>query len=175
MSGVLEAEGLTIDYLNRYPSGPHAEQVRGYAKKISLRKMELEFEQHIKGGADADHLTPIERLYLEAMSHARFEPDQAIAKLRALIDLYSLPEKDRGNTALCLALAQRQLARLTKQLEKTVAEERVKLKEKLDAADALRKSDPNRAKAMYRAIVELYGEKPWAAAAVRRAREALKP
>ena len=48
------------------------------------------------------------------------------------------------------------------------------LQDRLDAADALRKSEPERAKAMYRAVVELYGEKPWAADAVRRARDALQ-
>jgi broad specificity phosphatase PhoE len=39
--------------------------------------------------------------------------------------------------------------------------------------DQARSSAPQRAKAMYRAAIELYGDKPWAAAAVRRAREAL--
>ena len=45
---------------------------------------------------------------------------------------------------------------------------------RLNAADALRQSEPDRAEAMYRAIVELYGNKPWAADVVRRARNALK-
>jgi hypothetical protein len=48
------------------------------------------------------------------------------------------------------------------------------LEERLKSADELRESDPERARAMYRAVVELYGDKPWAAEPVRRAREALE-
>ena len=40
-------------------------------------------------------------------------------------------------------------------------------------ADALAESDPQEAKKMYEAIVDLYATKPWATDAVRHAREAL--
>lgn len=41
------------------------------------------------------------------------------------------------------------------------------IQDRLSAADALQSSDPNRAEAMYRAVVELYGQKPWAAEPVK--------
>ena len=44
---------------------------------------------------------------------------------------------------------------------------------RLDEADNLRGTDPKRAESMYRAVIELYAQKPWAADAVRRAREAV--
>ena len=47
------------------------------------------------------------------------------------------------------------------------------LREHLAAADAMRQSEPERARAMYQAVIELYGDKPWAAEAVGRARKAL--
>jgi len=71
-------------------------------------------------------------------------------------------------------LARRQLETLRKESEKYAAEQTSLIEERLDAADALRSSDSERAAAMYRAVVTLYAEKPWAAAAVRRARDALK-
>jgi hypothetical protein len=47
------------------------------------------------------------------------------------------------------------------------------LSERLDRADQLAASEPARARAIRKAVVELYQEKPWAAAAVNRARQAL--
>jgi hypothetical protein len=174
LSDVMEAEGLIEDFLNRYPDDPNAGRVREFSKKLSLRHLELNFEQSIKGRTGTDNLPPIKQLYLEAMSYARFDPTRAMTKLQALIDLYHQPMDDRGQTELCLALARHQLAQLSKEVEKLAAEQRSMLQERLDSADALRKNDPERAKATYRAVVELYGEKPWAADAVLRARKALQ-
>ncbi len=98
-----------------------------------------------------------------------------MAKLQALIDLYGGAEDNAGPTGQCLTLARRRLAQLRAELEneKYTVEQLTALRERLDAADALRPRDPERARAMYRAVVELYGDKSWAAEATRRAREAL--
>ena len=89
--------------------------------------------------------------------------------------MYDQPDRDPGPNEMCLILAQRRLAQLREEVKKRSAEQLSLLEDRLDAADALRKSDPERAEAMYRAVVELYAEKPWAADAVDRARKALKP
>jgi len=44
---------------------------------------------------------------------------------------------------------------------------------RLDQADRLRAEQPERARAVYRAVVELYEDEAWAAEAVRRASRAL--
>ena len=59
-------------------------------------------------------------------------------------------------------------------MKKRSAEQLSLIQERSHAADDLRKSEPEQAGAMYRAVVELYGEKPWAADAVRRARRPLR-
>jgi ElaB/YqjD/DUF883 family membrane-anchored ribosome-binding protein len=65
------------------------------------------------------------------------------------------------------------LAQLRQEEAEHTREQLDLLQQRLDVADQARSSDPQRARAMYRAAIELYGDKPWAAAAVRRAREAL--
>jgi hypothetical protein len=70
-------------------------------------------------------------------------------------------------------LAQRRLADLRDKLAKQSAAELTLVDERLDAADAQRTRSPKTAGAMYRAVMELYAGKPWAAAAVARARKAL--
>ena len=62
---------------------------------------------------------------------------------------------------------QRRLAQLREEFKRRTAEQLDLLQDRLNAADGLRRSEPGRAEAMYRAVIELYAEKPWAADAVR--------
>ncbi len=135
--------------------------------------LEKRFQRRVKGLAGTEGLRPIEQAYLEAISYLRLDTARGMAKLQALVDLYKDSDDDTGPTAQCLTLARRRLAQLQPEVEKHAAPQLKLLGERLGAADALRQRDPEAARAMYRAVVELYGDKPWAADAVRRAREAL--
>ena len=53
------------------------------------------------------------------------------------------------------------------------AEQLPQLQARLDRADEVKATEPDRAAAMYGAVVELYSSKPWAAPAVERAKTAL--
>jgi hypothetical protein len=109
------------------------------------------------------------------MNYVRLDPEIGMAKLQAIVDLYEQQSHDGGLTEQeqCLKLAKRRLDQLREEMKKRVAEQLELLEDRLSAADALPPSDPQRAK-MYRAVVELYVEKPWAAEAVRRARRGLQ-
>ena len=97
-----------------------------------------------------------------------------MTKLQALVDLYNQPGDETGATGQCLTLARRRLAQLRKEVEKHVPDQLAVLREHLAAADAMRQSEPGRARAMYQAVIELYGDKPWAAEPVGRARQAME-
>jgi len=180
----LQAEGDINDFLNRFSNDLRAGKVRELDKEIDLYHFEAaRFEnfdlhwlaQRIKELSRTKKLAPIEQAYLEAISYIRFDPVRGLAKLQALIDLYGGAEDNAGPTGQCLTLARRRLAQLRAELEneKHTGEQLTALRERLGAADALRPRDPERARAMYRAVVELYGDKPWATEATRRARQAL--
>ena len=136
--------------------------------------MERKFERRLKGLERTDNLQPIELAYLEAIRYVRLNKELGATRLRAIVDLFGKPGDDAEPTGQCLILARRQLEKLKKETGKFVAEQIELLKERLDVADALLPSEPDRAKEMYRAVVILYAEKPWAADAVRRARDALE-
>jgi hypothetical protein len=70
-------------------------------------------------------------------------------------------------------LTQRQLGRLRRQVAQQAQEDLRVLASRLNQADDLARTDPAAARAIRRAVVELYGDKPWAAEAVRRAETAL--
>ncbi len=96
-----------------------------------------------------------------------------MAKLEAIVDLYDRPGTEKEPSGQCLTLVRRRLAQLRHDVAKRSAEQLRLLEERLAAADALRAEDPVQARKMYEAVIELYANKPWAATAVRRAREAI--
>ncbi|MCD4726432.1 MAG: hypothetical protein K8R46_02135, partial [Pirellulales bacterium] len=174
IASIVRADGDIHEFLNRYSNDPRAVELRGFEREIDLHKLERQFERRLKGLGGADNLQPIERAYLEAIRYIRLDKELGATRLRAIIDLFGRPGDDAEPTRQCLILAQRQLEKLKKETGKFVAEQLDLLNERLDAADALLTSDPGRAKEMYRAVVILYAEKPWAADAVRRARDAIE-
>ena len=128
----------------------------------------------VRGLTGKKDLSPIGWAYFEAMNYVSLDPEVGMAKLQAIVDLYGQQDREAGQDEMCLVLAQQRLAQLREEVKKRSAEQLSLLQDRLNAADALRKSEPEQAKAMYRAVVELYCDKPWAADAVHHARKALK-
>ena len=181
-ASLLEAEddierflGLRLD-----PKHPRYDQLRefqdtlrGYQKEIALYREERKLDRIVRGLAGTENLVPIERAYLEAINYVRLDSERGMAKLQALIDLYDHRADASGPTGKCLELARRRLAELREQLGQQTADQLELVQDRLGQAHQLSSTEPDRARAMYRAVIELYQDKPWAAQAVRQAREAL--
>jgi eukaryotic-like serine/threonine-protein kinase len=170
-----QAERDIREFLIRYSSDHRAKTYRDHERELELDALQRSFDSPLRRLTGKKELNPIERAYSEAMNYARIDPEVGIAKLQAIVDLYEQPGRNSGADGMCLILAQRRLVQLRKEVQTRSAEQLSLLEERLAAAKALRKSDPEQAEKMYRAVVELYGQKPWAAEAVRRARKALEP
>jgi eukaryotic-like serine/threonine-protein kinase len=172
-----DAEDDIRAFLNLYSGDHRAAELRKYQNEIELDRMQRAFNLSLK-----KNLQPIEQAYVEAMNYVQLEPERGMAKLQAILDLYQQPDRESGLTdqERCLNLVRRRLDQLRAETKKRVEGGKEKegqlqlLESRLEAADALRQTDPPRAEAMYRAVVELYRDKPWAVEAVRHAREALK-
>ncbi len=173
LESLLLAEPDINDFLLRFSGDIRAGQLREYAREIDLYRLEKTFDRRVRGQESAKGLSPIEQLYLEAITIARYDPVRGMAKLQAIVDLNNQPGDNAGPAGQCLTLAKRKLAQLQHQVKKNASDQLIALKERLQAADAMRAGDPETAQAMYRAVVELYSEKPWAAEAVALARKAL--
>jgi hypothetical protein len=93
--------------------------------------------------------------------------------LRALVDLYDHGHEMSEPTSRCLELARRRLAQLDEQIGVGIDSRLANVKNMVNRADELMKTDPQQARKMYNAVVELYAEKPWAAEAVKRAQDAI--
>jgi serine/threonine-protein kinase len=163
-------------FLERFPDDLRAEVVRSYADELELQRRErqLRFRNRLGGNA-APH--PIVDLFSEAVRIQNIEPARSAAMLDDLMKLY--PKNGEARAGLnddertYLALAERQLAKLQQIINKRAAEQLPVLKDRLVAAERLEKISPEQATAMYRALVDLYGEQTWAAPVVDHARERL--
>jgi hypothetical protein len=102
-----------------------------------------------------------------------------------LIDLYAerpgsaaageAAERSEGGEGIdgWLTLARRQRDELRARIDAAAAEQLPELRRRLAAADALAAQEPDRAAAIWQALVTLYGDKPWAADIVEIAQERL--
>ena len=179
------AEDDIRKFLMGHSADSRAEVLRQYLVEIELDRRENRFELRFSRQLSVDKLLPIERDYLEAIKYVRLDPERGMVRLKALCDLYgrrggmSRAFDTSGPTGQCLELARRRWLRLREQLQeyadRRVPSIHVQLDhaDKVDRADDVDDADPDRAREIRRAVIELYGEKPWAQEVVRRARAAL--
>jgi hypothetical protein len=167
------AENDIKEFLTRFSGDPRSATLRKYVQELELHRLEQAFERRSRGIGSPESLLPIENAYQEAINYARIDPERGMVKLQALLDLYNHRADISGPTGQCLELARRRLEQLEELVRRSTADHLAMVEDRLDRAERLRQTDPQRARAMWQAVVELYAEKPWAADAVRRARESL--
>lgn len=168
---LVDVEGKIKDFISYYPADRRTQELNAYLDEIEMSRIERRFQVRARLHAKNDGLLPIERAYFEAIGYVSIEPALGRRKLQALVDLFREESKSSKQARECYALALKQLDRLDRQLQQHSADDMKVLEKKLDEADALQATDPDSAKRMRDAIIELYGEEPWAEALVRRARE----
>jgi hypothetical protein len=153
-----------------HSSDPRYAEVHGYQQEVSVYRFQRRLEIRARRGQGSSALQPIEQAYLDAMMYERAAPELAAARLQALIDVYGSDKNSSINTRRCVDLAKKQLANLRQRLEESGDEHAKALAGRLAAARAAMKNEPEKAKAICQGIVTLYGDKPWAADAVAKAK-----
>jgi serine/threonine-protein kinase len=191
---LVTVENEIKDFLKRFPTDPRVGELKQYQERITLDKAERRLQRALRDSRDTEMaLLPAERLYLRAASMAEISPDGAEAILRSLVALYgpgaaadveestSTAETNTGNrgggdgrVALVVQLARRRIDELHKELLQQRKEILATLGERLNVAEQMSGSDPQQAAAMYRAIIDLYQNEPWAEKVVAVARGRLE-
>jgi serine/threonine-protein kinase len=180
-------------FLAMYPNDTRAAELVRYREQVTLDKAERRLQREARGnGSGEAELLPAEQLYLRAVEMAQTSPDAAAGILQSLIDLYGAnatkaPEDNSTNSTSAkrngddLDERVRTVVQLAERRQKTLKDEIAKvqqvqlndLRERLQTAKQLAQSDPERAAAMYRAILDLHANDAWAADIVREARSRL--
>ncbi len=110
---------------------------------------------------------------MEAMNYLPLDPQRTIDRLQALMELYGTAHDRDDRTVECVELAKRELKQLRQQVAKTVPQYLQLISLNMRKADQLRTTLPQQARSIWQSIVTLYGDKPWAAEQVAKAKAAL--
>lgn len=170
---LVEAEDDIKQFLARFRHDARSGEVQSYLQEIELTRLEKQFNRRARRFEGSGSLSPIEQAYLEAVRYEQLDPELGRAKLQAVVDLFTDEEAGDEKSELCLELARRRLEQIEDRLGRSAGERLDVLERQFDRAASLRQSDPAKARAMWTAIVELYGDKPWAQEVVEKARTAL--
>ena len=152
------------DFLVRFPDDPRAAEVGQYADELKLQRRERQLRKGLMPGGVGSH--PISEVFAAAIRLREDDPARAAALLEDLLVLYptageqaaALDEDQRTN----LMIAERELAKLRLQIDKRAAEQLPAIRERARTVRELEDSSPERAAAMYRALIDLYGDELWA-------------
>ena len=188
-----KAESEIYAFLKRFPDDPRADLLRSYKERIELGRLERKLQRQTRAGGSANTaLLPAEQLYLDAIGRMPTSPDESIAMLDSLVNLYGpTVSVDSENTATNAAgeqgtrrsdrdvaqrtadvvqLSKRRLKSVHAELDEQHKRQAAGLEERLAVAEKLSAASPQEAAAMYQAIVDLHEHDKWAAKVVETAR-----
>ncbi|MDZ4819578.1 MAG: serine/threonine-protein kinase [Planctomycetota bacterium] len=197
---LLQTEADIQDFLTRFPDDPRGKHLRAYQEEIELLKLERQFSRRSRQLTRDESLTPLERDYIEAMNYIGTDPQRTISELQAIVGLYGgaaatepidtepieiapskvtstdVSDADRAarQSAQILLLAKRQLARLEKQVTQQAPAYLEVIDRAMKQAEQLRTSDIQQSRQIWQSIITLYGDKPWAASRVAKAKAFLE-
>jgi predicted Ser/Thr protein kinase len=160
-----EVDEEIAEFLGRFPDDARASEVRSYADELELQKLErrLRTQARLSGDTTAH---PTEQVYADAVALAATDPARATRMLEDLLALYPNSEDADDRARQYLTLAARKLEKLQTSLASRADEQLPQLAERLRTAKGKEAVDLAAAKRMYRALVNLYRDEPWAKSVV---------
>jgi hypothetical protein len=167
------ASGDVEQFLRLYPDEPRSAEVSGYRDEIELARSQNTFERRARRLSATASLTPVERAYLDAVEVGRSRPEEAIERLEAILAVYDDDEDAPKSTQQVIRLARRQIDALQKAVDQSSDEHLAELQARLAAAKKISATKREDAAKIYRGIVTLYADKPWAASVIAEARREL--
>ncbi len=174
-SALLDMKQEIETFLGIYSNDPRAAEVEKYLEELQLLQMQRRLALQAKRLTRSRNHSPVQAAYVNAMRLAPQDPAEAREQLHALLALYEgAPEASSSDDRRCLELARRQLELLEQQARPFVEKHLETIRRRLAAAEKLAPKDPQQARRICQAIVQLYGRKSWAQEAVRQARALLE-
>jgi serine/threonine-protein kinase len=141
---------------------PRHEKLQSHREVIKLMRQDRRLRRKSPDAASRASLSPIERLYAEALDAAQIDADEGVQRLETLIAFYDIPGDETPATRRVITLAQRQLLAL-RPLAFERREEHLRIAtERLRFADKLAAKNPAAANRIRTAVIQQYAHKPWA-------------
>lgn len=185
-SALRRAEEDLRQMVELYPNDPRSEVAADWLERLEIESTENRLERRLERKRRGAPSTSIERAYLDALRVAEENPDDGVVKLAAFVELFGaasreerrpasekttgVAENQKALTQAFVAVATRKLERLREEREKARAEDLALIAERWSAAVAIAASNRAEAEKIRLALIELYGERAWAAEALREAK-----
>lgn len=144
-----------LDYYPDHEKADHVRSLSSLAKAIAL-KQRLTIQSDSRMG---NQLTEIENQFVEIMDLSRKDVPTAYSRLNALVTLYGGDKSLKPEDAACIAAAKVFLKQLENEAENQQLVGRERIESLMKRAQTF---PPPEAAKLYRSIIELYGESPWA-------------
>lgn len=160
-------------FLKRFPDSSHRQQVQEHLREIELQRVHRSFEQKTRNTRAAGKMSAPARAYLQALQESRSNQELAAVQMQAIIDLFSGVSDKEAQQYVKLATAD--LASLNRQINQRRQQSLQLLRSRLKDATQLSETNTEAAQAIYRSLVILYADKPWAAEVVEEARKRQQP
>lgn len=169
---LLASESKLLEYLARFPAGPHASEVVELQKEIDqqreIRRLNRKWRA-VGGPADLDLM---EQTFVECQRIEREASHLAREKWQAFITVFGKATSLSSKQKSLLAIAEDSLQRLEDAELDAHSDIATKLQDEIDRATA---SLQGKARLEYfRSIVELYGDKVWAAKSIEQAKREME-
>ncbi len=149
------------DFLDRFPEDSRAEYVAELKEELNLRRREKQYQMTAMLGSSRKQLHPVEQLYLEALKSYDTDPYATRRKLQGILMTYGPIEAQQGDVARCLTLAERRLKQLNVVLAAQTNQQAASIRERLDYANHIAPDDPERARQIYRGVLQLLSDRTW--------------
>lgn len=159
-------------FIERFPEDSRAGEVQQRIAELETQQRDRQIKLRARGFSKSAASTPVEIAYTDALSSAGTNPERAIVRLQALVDVFDDPAASEA-TRNTVALARNELSSLRQQVSRAAIDQLKQLEARLTAAEGMPTSETGRARRICEGVIELYADKPWAASAVTRARHTL--
>lgn len=170
---LLDVEGDLESFLQRFPDDPRCDELEDYRAILADYRAETISRNLTRRLARKPKLMPVERAYLDAVHDAIRAPEAAVARLQAFLTLFRNQPGISRDGQRCVDAAERKLAQLQVLVAESATAHEEFLASELRRAQSAWEADPEGARAIWRAIIELYAQQPWAAPSVAEARARL--
>jgi serine/threonine protein kinase len=174
----LRATSSSIDtFLARYPADSRADEVAAFADDLGRDMLERRLALAARTGSTARRLSAPEQLYVTALRGAEDTPDQSLATFNSLAKLLSESQAQAPTELLPTGLAasaRRQAARITERLKREASELTPLLAERIATAEKLASTEPAKSRELCQAVLDLVGNRAWAAGQCARANKILQ-
>lgn len=170
---ILHLESDVNLFLDRFPNDPHRESIEDLSDRIDALKWERRLILRARQMHSATDLSALEQALLNAIRLKDTDLSNAASHFQAIVDVYESTDGD-SETAHGVAFARRQLEILNADIHSWTETRLELLHAKMTRAESLATDHPQEAAAIYRGILVLYADAPWAADIVQQARSRLQ-